>query len=71
MKRTYKQIEESRNRRLWVTQVLVPLATAGAALYSNPEIRNNVHRGVTNAKLEIKYHTNKFINKFKKEDKAQ
>lgn len=45
MAKTYKQIEESRNRRLWITQVGLPVATivsSGVAmLYTgNPEFRN-------------------------------
>jgi flagellar basal body-associated protein FliL len=45
MAKTYKQIEASRNRRLWITQVALPVAGTAtgvvAMLYSgNPEFRN-------------------------------
>ncbi len=39
---TYKQIEASRELRLWIGQVLVPAVGFGAVLWSKPEIRNAV-----------------------------
>ena len=37
---TYRQIETSREIRLWVTQIIVPAAAAvGTVLYMNPELR--------------------------------
>ena len=46
--KTYKQIEASRNTRLWITEVIIPVltvgCTVGAALYNgNPELRNKVN----------------------------
>ena len=46
--RTYKQIESSRNTRLWITEVVIPVfravSIAGAALYNgNPEFRDKVN----------------------------
>ena len=56
MAKTYKQIEESRNRRLWLTQVALPvagIATSGIAmLYSgNPEFRNWANLKMHEAKV--------------------
>ena len=40
---TYKQIETSRELRLWISQVIVPaVTTAAAVLYMNPELRNKL-----------------------------
>lgn len=41
--RSYKQIEDSRNRRLWITSVIMPAIVAGSALYSgNPQVKGAV-----------------------------
>lgn len=37
-KRSWKQIEDSRDRRLWVTQVFIPVLT-GCALWMSDEDR--------------------------------
>ena len=37
---TYKQIEASRELRLWIGQVIVPAVTMAVALASIPEVRN-------------------------------
>ena len=47
---TYKQIEASRELRLWIGQVLVPALGFGAMLWTKPEIRN----AVTNKYEEVK-----------------
>lgn len=48
---TWKQIEMSRERRLWVTQVGIPVLTLGAMYLNNPDAFNNtVDRLKTNAK---------------------
>lgn len=40
---TYKQIETSREMRLWISQVIVPaVTTVGAILYMNPELRHKL-----------------------------
>lgn len=39
---TYKQIEASRELRLWIGQVVVPAAAAAAVVLSNPELKNAV-----------------------------
>ena len=50
---TYKQIEASREARLWITQVIVPAACVAMMI---PEVRETV---ITKAK--------DFVNKFKME----
>ena len=54
--KTYKQIEASRNRRLWLTQVALPVlgtgVSIGTALYmGNPEFREGVNNVMHNAKV--------------------
>lgn len=39
---SYKQIEASREIRLWIGQVIVPAVGVGAMLMTNPEIRMKV-----------------------------
>lgn len=39
---TYKQIEASREMRLWIGQVIVPAAAAAIAIASNPQTRDYV-----------------------------
>lgn len=50
---TYKQIEASRELRLWIGQVIVPIITVGIAIYSNPEARQAVSNTVHKIKLRI------------------
>lgn len=49
--RTYKQIEDSRDRRLWITQVVIPLATLGVILYTNDNARREIKNTITKAKM--------------------
>ena len=53
---TYKQIEASRELRLWIGQVIVPAVTmAGAvALASIPEVRNTASRKLEELKWKFK-----------------
>ena len=37
--RSYRQIEDSRDKRLWMTQVFIPLATLVVILYTNESSR--------------------------------
>lgn len=50
--KTYKQIEASRNRRLWITNVILPTASmvtmVGVTLYNN--------------NLQFRYYVNGFVN---------
>ena len=57
---TYKQIEASRELRLWIGQIIIPaVTTAAAVLYMNPELRDKL----TNKAKELK---NNIETKFKK-----
>ena len=51
---TYKQIEASREMRLWIGQVIVPAAAAAIAIASNPQTRNYVSKKYNNVKSRIK-----------------
>jgi len=49
--RTYKQIYDSRDRRLWITQVVIPLATLGVILYTNDNARREIKNTITKTKM--------------------
>jgi len=44
---TYKQIEASREARLWIGQLVVPAVTCAAIAMTNEKVRDNV-RNVKN-----------------------
>ena len=50
---TYKQIEASREMRLWIGQVIVPAAVAVVAIESNPQTRNYSSKKYNNVKSRI------------------
>lgn len=53
---TYKQIEASREARLWITQVIVPmLGMVTATVVMVPEIREAAATKIENVKSRIKY----------------
>ncbi len=57
---TYKQIETSREIRLWIGQIIVPAATAVATvMYLNPELRTKAKTTFENVKGNIKAKFNK------------
>lgn len=39
---TYKQIEASREARLWIGQVIIPAAIAAGYVMSKPELRDKI-----------------------------
>ena len=51
---TYKQIEASREARLWISQVIVPAATAAVVIASIPEVREKVTSTAKSVKESIK-----------------
>jgi len=58
---TYKQIEASRELRLWIGQIIVPAVTIGAGIIlANPELKRSVSTKFNGIKNSIKY-------KFKKD----
>ena len=56
---TFKQIETSREIRLWIAQIIVPAITAVAIAMSIPEVRYEVAEKVSSLKETIR-------NKFKR-----
>ena len=50
---TYKQIEASREMRLWIGQVIVPAAAAAIAIASNPNTREYISKKYNNVKSRI------------------
>ena len=50
---TYKQIEASREMRLWIGQVIVPAAAAAVAIASNPNTRDYISKKYNNVKSRI------------------
>lgn len=64
---TYKKIESSRNKRLWITQVLLPAATlATTVVISIPEAKESLVKTTVQTKKFIK---EKFNKKESKNDK--
>lgn len=57
---TYKQIEASREARLWICQIVVPTVTIIGTMAAIPEVRKKVSDAYNNVKNSIK-------NKFKKD----
>lgn len=50
---TWKQIEASREIRLWVGQILVPAATLAATTLTIPEVREAVAEKAKSVKMSI------------------
>ena len=57
---TWKQIETSREARLWAVQVLIPIAAIATGVLAVPEIRKTASTKINNVKQHIK-------NKFKRD----
>ena len=51
---TYKQIEASREARLWIGQVIIPAITVVVAAMTVPEVRKAVIEKANNVKTAIK-----------------
>ena len=53
--KTYLQIESSRNRRLWITEVFIPLASLATVMVASmPETRQPIVRFAGRAKNSVK-----------------
>ena len=66
---TYKEIENSRNKRLWVTQVIIPVATlATSVVVAVPEARNAIVDKTVQVKDSIK---EKFSKKESKQEEPK
>lgn len=62
---TRKQIDQARETRLWLSQVLVPAAMVVMAM--SPEKRQNLMNSAVSIKNATVSRANKFVSKFKKE----
>lgn len=51
---TWKQIEARRETRLWITQVILPLAGITTAALSIPEVRQGIKRKASEVKSKVK-----------------
>ena len=51
---TYKQIEASREARLWINQVIIPAAAVVGTIMLNPEARQAVVTKANSLKTTIK-----------------
>lgn len=56
---TYKQLEASREARLWLGQIIIPTVTGVVALMTVPEVREAVAAKATEVKERIKAKTKK------------
>lgn len=63
---TRKQIDASRERRLWVTQVIVPAASVAVAALGIPEVRETVAAKCAQVKAELEYKTENLKQKLHK-----
>lgn len=54
MTKTWKQIETSREYRLWFTQVIIPSIIIGGVIFSKPEVREFLKDKIDKAKAKIK-----------------
>ncbi len=52
---TYKQIETSREIRLWLGQIIIPAASVAVAMLSIPEVRHAIATKAANIKETIRY----------------
>jgi hypothetical protein len=57
---TYKQIEASREARLWIGQILVPAATLAATALAIPGVKEAIAEKFNNAKRSAKFKKAKF-----------
>ena len=51
---TYKQIEATRELRLWIGQVIVPAIGVSAAILANPEVRRAASKKCKDVKAKIR-----------------
>lgn len=51
---TWKQIETSREIRLWLSQIVIPAATVAGTLMAIPEVREGVKAKAVEIKEKVK-----------------
>ena len=49
----YTRLEKSRNARLWVTQVVIPLAVLGFGIMQNQDAKDGITKAATKIKNKI------------------
>ena len=57
---TYKQIEQSREIRLWITQIIAPVTLVAVAVAANPEAKQKIGDKIRAMKQRIR---NRKLNK--------
>ena len=57
---TRRQIDASRERRLWISQVLMPAATMAVGLLSIPVVRETVKAKATEIRIKAEDQIKKF-----------
>lgn len=60
---TYKQIEASREVRLWIGQVIVPAVATALTVASIPQVRQFTKETINNIKAKIKRKNFKVVEK--------
>lgn len=60
---TYKQIEQAREIRLWIRDILVPATLAATTVLSIPEVREAVLAKATEIKNEVYNFKGKIVEK--------
>lgn len=60
---TYKQIEQAREIRLWIRDILVPATLAATTVLSIPEVRQAVSAKVTEIKNKVYNFKGKIVEK--------
>lgn len=50
---TARQLEASREARLWIRQVIIPAAICGVVIMSKPELRSKIKTKFNNVKRNI------------------
>lgn len=58
---TYKQIEASRELRLWIGQIIVPAISVSAMLLANPDIRRIAAEKVEGMKQHFRAKRNRAV----------
>lgn len=53
MAKTWKQIETSRERRLWFTQVIMPTIIIGGIIVTNPKVKSSIKTTINKVKAKI------------------
>ena len=69
--RTYKDIEDSRNTRLWITEVILPATGMALFALSNENITRELKKGVFKVRTKTTEIGHNIKNIFSKEEKEE